>query len=492
VRHRLVLAVVAVAVPALAGAADLPLAGRRLALRAHAAKRIAAIDLQDPALVPPFPDPREGASLIISGGAGAGQCRVEIPLDSGGWEAIRGDGPGRGYRYRKDAPGTQGVRRIAIRPGRIAIRARGQGWPCDLSAASERLPVTVVLRLATRRLCAAFDAPSVLRNTAGRFRTRAATAPAACPKTDLTVATLNVLHGLFCPAPSASCRLAERVDLLFQWIAARGCPDVVTLQEVSSIVAGLVPAHLATACPFPYQSIYQPTFNVDDEMILTRYPVAATGLQKLVVGFRHVLFARIDHPIGPVDVFSTHLASGSDGAGQSCASVDCPPECVAAGALTVRQCQGVQAANYVLAQHTVPTPAVFTGDFNESPGTFVYQQLTIVHPWLDTHLAAGNAECQPATGTGCTSGRADEDLSQLESPTVNENERIDYIFLVPPAPASLCGATLDGPTDGDGDGTATRLFADQPNPFAGPCGPAPAQICWPSDHEGAELDLGCD
>jgi len=43
----------------------------------------------------------------------------------------------------------------------------------------------------------------------------------------------------------------------------------------------------------------------------------------------------------------------------------------------------------------------------------------------------------------------------------------------------------------DGDATATRIFADDPNPFAPACGPLPDPICWPSDHEGAELDLNC-
>jgi hypothetical protein len=55
----------------------------------------------------------------------------------------------------------------------------------------------------------------------------------------------------------------------------------------------------------------------------------------------------------------------------------------------------------------------------------------------------------------------------------------------------VCTATLDGAADADGDGTATRIFADDPNPFDGACGPQPAPVCWPSDHEGAELDLAC-
>jgi hypothetical protein len=96
----------------------------------------------------------------------------------------------------------------------------------------------------------------------------------------------------------------------------------------------------------------------------------------------------------------------------------------------------------------------------------------------------------PATGAGCTSGRDDSSLGQMESPALNENERIDYAFLVP-AVAPTCFVTLDSPTDGDGDGTATRLFADLPNPADPSCGPAPAEICWPSDHIGTEVDVAC-
>jgi hypothetical protein len=63
--------------------------------------------------------------------------------------------------------------------------------------------------------------------------------------------------------------------------------------------------------------------------------------------------------------------------------------------------------------------------------------------------------------------------------------------MVPPTSGSLCAAAVDSGTDADGDGTATRIFADDPNPFAPTCGPAPDAICWPSDHEGAQVDLNC-
>ena len=69
------------------------------------------------------------------------------------------------------------------------------------------------------------------------------------------------------------------------------------------------------------------------------------------------------------------------------------------------------------------------------------------------------------------------------------NTRIDYAFLVPPGGSSTCA--LDSPADADGDGVGTRLFAAAPNPFAS-CGPAPAPVCWVSDHSGVEADLDCN
>jgi endonuclease/exonuclease/phosphatase family metal-dependent hydrolase len=379
------------------------------------------------------------------------------------------------------------VRKIVLRPGLLTVKARGAGWPCDLSATSQRDPVSVVLRVAGARYCAAFGPAT--RNTTGRFAAGASPAPATCPKTDATAAFLNILHGIFCPPPTASCRLSDRIDLLFQWVVAAGCPDVVTLTEVSSPSVPLIDAHLATTCPFTYEKVFVHRFGVDDHMLLTRYPAAEVESQLLYKNFRHVLFVRIDHPLGPLDVFTTHLASGSDGANNPCAG-DCPPECIGAGATTVRECQGVQIGEQVVLHHNVATPALVSGDFNANPTSFVYTHLT-GRGFTDTYLSAGNLECNPGTGVGCTSGRQDEDLSELESPVSNESARIDYLFLVPPGPGSLCAAAIDSGSDADGDGTATRIFADDPNPFAPTCGPAPDAICWPSDHEGAQVDLNC-
>src|SRR5262249_8891688 len=159
-----------------------------------------------------------------------------------------------------------------------------------------------------------------------------------------------------------------------------------------------------------------------DEMILSRYPVVDSQSQLLEGNFRHVTFARLDHPVGPVDVITTHLASGSDGAQTPCVappSGTCPAECVAAGATTRRGCQGVRVAALVAGRHDVATPAVVVGDLNVSAGSFVYNHL-VGQGWIDSYLAAGNPECDPGTGVGCTSGRIDNNLTDLESPLGHE------------------------------------------------------------------------
>lgn len=316
--------------------------------------------------------------------------------------------------------------------------------------------------------------------------------PPASTSPDLSAVQLNFLHGRTGACNQLdNCRLADRADLLFQWIGASGCPDVVTLQEIWSGSLPLITDRLGSACPFPYEAVRAgPAVGVDDELLLTRYPVVSVERQPLFPGFRHLLHARIDHPLGPIDVYTTHLASSSDGGPVPCGTAACPPECLDAGAPQRRDCQAVQVARFIEATHDIDTPALVTGDFNSDPDSFIHRQFT-QRGWIDVYRAAGNPECTPATGAGCTSGRADEDLSQLESPADNETERIDFIFLVPPRNGFPCAARIDPAGDHDGDGTGTRLFADRPNPFARECGAAPLPICWPSDHEGVELDLNC-
>ncbi len=312
---------------------------------------------------------------------------------------------------------------------------------------------------------------------------------------DLTVAQLNFLHGTSGACNQLdNCRLGERADLLFQWIEGSGCPDVVTLQEIWRGSLPLLQAGATTTCPFVYEVVVSAARPGPDEaVILSRYPVLATEVQALFPGFRKVTHVRIDHPLGPLDVYTTHLASGTDGGNLGCdvGTPPCPEACRAAGAVNRRDCQAVQMAAFVAATHSGDAPAVVSGDFNAAPGSFVYQQFAD-RGWRDVYLAAGNPECDAATGVGCTSGRVDEALTDLESPAQGVNERIDFVFLIAPRNGFACRPRLDPAADRDGDGSATRNFTDLPNPFAPACGAAPLPPCWPSDHEGVEMDLNCD
>ena len=492
----LVVAAVVVAGPMSrrAGAADAPVGGKSLRLRASqknpAQRSLSFRSAVDPAIGAPFPDPTQGASLVVFASNAAGECRAEIALEPTKWTANKGDGATHGYKYKDDPLGSGGIRRIQLQRrkngGRIVVTARGGEWPCGLEAAAQSVPVSVVLRVDDTRYCAEFGG-LVKRNQAGSFRAKDAPAPAACADDDLTVANLNLLHGLFC-TPS-TCRAADRVSLLYDWIADSGCPDVVTLQEIVPSLVPLIQGESATACPAPYEMFYEETNSVDDELVLTKYPVLDSEVRLLHLGFRHVTWVRLDHPLGPVDVFSTHLAAGVDGGADPCGPA-CPAECATAGAVTNRDCQAVQMARFVEEKHDVDAPGAITGDLNAEPGSFAYAEFTS-RGWTDTYLAVGNPECNPGTGVGCTSGRSSSDLTDLESTAANVDRRIDFTFLIPSGAGSTCTATLDPASDDDGDGSATRIFADDPNPFAPSCGSLPDPICWPSDHEGSEMDLNC-
>jgi endonuclease/exonuclease/phosphatase family metal-dependent hydrolase len=346
----------------------------------------------------------------------------------------------------------------------------------------------------------------------------------------VTVVNLNILHGFACdppvPADGDQCRVTDRIDLLVQHLAAADCPDVVTLQEhvtaefvelgpgvmvgplanTVALLAERMP-RLQAACGFTYEIVFDPEGattppaalgrGIDEELILTRFPaveaeVVALYSPLLPFFFRHVLFARINHPAGHLDVFTTHLAAEADFGSLPCGaqvlppeaggSPACPAECDATQD-TVRQCQAKQLARFIAARHDVSNAALVTGDLNAQPFTPVYNEFAD-RGWLDSHLVAGNAECDPVTGVHCTAGRQDQDLSALESPALNQDQRIDYIFVVP--------ATAGAPCAGRIEPRRTGLFAAAPNPFAAQCGALPEAICWPSDHSGNAARLVCE
>jgi endonuclease/exonuclease/phosphatase family metal-dependent hydrolase len=363
-------------------------------------------------------------------------------------------------------------------------------------------------------------------------------APSVPATPPVTLANLNILHGFDCdpptPADGDQCRVSERVALLRELLIEEGCPDVVTLQEIvnkeylqntpterrgplESIVELLEAElpNLAASCGFTYEMVYQPflptfTSETDEELILSRYPVLQSdtfimhsALYDEPNGFllfaRHLLYVRIDHPTGEVDIYTTHLSSGSDAATNSCDSyyellpgagvgpeVPCPGECNSDD--TVRACQAEQMALYVEQTRGADNLALITGDFNAEPGSSEYQSMTS-RGWLDSHLAAGQPECDSASGVSCTSGR-DSSAESLENPALQVGRRIDYIFAVLPPENDTCIASTTG-EPGSYEITSAGLFADQPNPFSETCGSLPNAMCWVSDHSGNQVRLSC-
>jgi endonuclease/exonuclease/phosphatase family metal-dependent hydrolase len=362
--------------------------------------------------------------------------------------------------------------------------------------------------------------------------------PEASASPSVTLANLNILHGFNCdpptPADGDQCRVRERVALLREHLVAQGCPDLVTLQEIVNqeyllrspteplvgpldSIVDLIEAELPeleTRCGFTYELVYQPfldtfTAETDEELIMSRYPVLQANTyimhsalydgDRYKLFARHLLYVRIDHPTGEVDVYTTHLSSGSDAATNSCnsfyeipgfsfgPSVPCPMECSIED--TVRACQAEQLALYVERTRGADNLALISGDFNAEPGSSEYLSMTS-RGWLDSHVVAGQSECNSASGIGCTSGR-NSSAESLENPAFQVDRRIDYIFTVLPQAEDTCIATTDGDHLGTYEITTAGLFAAEPNPFSEGCGSVPNPMCWVSDHSGNQVQLNC-
>jgi hypothetical protein len=197
------------------------------------------------------------------------------------------------------------------------------------------------------------------------------------------------------------------------------------------------------------------------QRILSRYPVVATDVLRGVGNIVQVHYARIDHPNGPFEIFATHLAVDPHPNATLQTCPDCPQECVEASAKTWRECQAVQFANYIDMKRDPAVPAILTGDFNAWPGSFPYNVFAN-RGYIDTYLGAGLPECAATSGVGCTSGRNDTDMSDLEVTASGQTIQLSPQPIV------------------------------QPNPFAPACGAAPLPVCWASDHDGMVVDVNCE
>jgi endonuclease/exonuclease/phosphatase family metal-dependent hydrolase len=263
---------------------------------------------------------------------------------------------------------------------------------------------------------------------ASAVRTSGSTAP---KRATVTVVAQNLLHGLACAPATHRCELAKRVELFSRQLQDAGCPQVVSVEESDPVMdrylkrAVRAPTGGAPRlCNGRYRIVGLGDPSSDREVVLTTLPVLGHERVRLAGPLRDALYVRVKAPLGALDVVATHLASESDD--RPCDRATCRPPCRADDSL--KTCQGREAATLLDARRSPRTIGVLMGDFNAEPGDSTIAAIE-GHGDLDTFVAAGNAPCDPTTGTGCTGGREDKDLSDLTNPSARQAERIDYVFL---------------------------------------------------------------
>jgi len=298
---------------------------------------------------------------------------------------------------------------------------------------------------------------------------------------NLTVVDYNILHGIFCPSDTDSCRAPDRIALFLSQLQDAKCPQVVGLQEVSGQLAGLIEEQLPGVCGGKYKLAMSITDGNDKELVFSTLPAKKPKVLPLPGGLRNATRVELQSDLGPVVLVVTH--QDGDKSFPSCRNdferYKCPKPCVEHQ--TFSECQTILGEGLADQVGSKQAIRIYMGDFNIPAGNARYQRL-IERGWVDSHLAAGNPECDPATGVNCTSGRNDVTLTALQDPTATESERIDFIFVKAP---KRCTPKYDTAADADHDGTGTGLFAAQPA-VNGPSG-----LAWPSDHTAVSMDMSC-
>jgi endonuclease/exonuclease/phosphatase family metal-dependent hydrolase len=276
----------------------------------------------------------------------------------------------------------------------------------------------------------------------------------------------NILHGSACPRATNGCELPARIALFVKQIADADCPEVVGLQETNRRSVALLRTELAKICEGRYQIVFDDDPGNDREVVLTTLRVIGSRRDPLAGPLRTVFWVRLAATVGVVDFVTTHLASSSDD--RPCDRETCPPPCRDADKLNA--CQARQTLALVGKLARPDSVIVIGGDFNAQPQEPTIAAFRDAH-FVDSHLAAGNAECNPTTGDQCTSGRIDDALTDLKDPHSRETERIDYLFV--------------GGTRGCDVAAPTGLFN------AKPAVDGPAGLAFPSDHTAVQATVAC-
>ncbi len=277
----------------------------------------------------------------------------------------------------------------------------------------------------------------------------------------------NLLHGIACPAESDGCNLPDRVALFMRQLDEAGCPELISVQEANERMVSLLREERPNVCGGDYAIVWDDDPGLDREVVLTSLPVLGWQRTRLAGPLRTALWVRVAADVGVVDFVSSHLASSSDD--RPCDRATCPPPCQADD--MVNACQGRQLMAFAEEVAGDDSVVVVGGDLNARPGEPTIEAL-LAGGFTDTHLEAGNQECDPATGVQCTSGRVDDALGDLTEPSSLQSQRIDYLLL---GGRSACTAAQP-----------TGLFN------AAPATPGTDGLVFPSDHTGVQATIECD
>jgi endonuclease/exonuclease/phosphatase family metal-dependent hydrolase len=295
------------------------------------------------------------------------------------------------------------------------------------------------------------------------------------------IVDLNLLHGVFCPRETDSCQAPDRVALLMSQLETAQCPEVVGLQEINANLASLINQALPETCDGAYEVAFnKKPGTVDTERVLTTLPIRSTKVLKLPGGFRTASRAVLTSPLGPLVLVVTHQDGDPESGNLGPPCRRCPPVC-RTKQTNVFACQTVASADLADRAGGRRALRVLMGDFNVDPTNARYQGL-LADGWIDTFVLAENAECVPATGDGCSSGRDDMSIESIKDPTKRQVERIDFIFVKEP---QGCAVQVDPKSDTNDNGVGTGLWNDEPT------SDGPGGIAWTSDHTGVSADVSC-
>jgi hypothetical protein len=252
-------------------------------------------------------------------------------------------------------------------------------------------------------------APDTSSSAAPEPKSTTSPAPpgAPTPITTVEVATINVLHGLTPPisgcAPGTDqCLAPTRTDILWNYLETDvGCPEIIGLEEISPRWFEIIPEKLPELCAGDHVLLAEDLGRFDQEMILTTLPVidhARIDLAGADVWSAH--WAQLDAGDGlTVDVFATHYASSS--LNPQCA--DAPPgtcheSCPAD--VDLGDCHPHETVAFLAERAAPGSLRLVIGDLTKRIDQPRIQTL-LEAGFIDTHLAAGNAECPPAGGDTC-------------------------------------------------------------------------------------------